>query len=110
MLKEQGRDAEQARLLQIILDNTSRLNRIVQDVMQVNRRDRAQAETINLAVRMGELLWNLCQVEQMSRDVFDLRIDPACRVRFDRGHFEQVLRLDRDGEYARRAVTGLACA
>lgn len=91
LLKEQGHAAEQARLLQIILDNTLRLNRIVQDVMQVNRRDRAQAETINLAVRMGELVENLCQVEQVPRDVFDLRIDPECMIRFDRGHFEQVL-------------------
>lgn len=91
LLKEHGRDAGQARLLQIILDNTSRLNRIVQDVMQVNRRDRAQAETINLAVRMRELVENLCQVEQVSRDVFDLHIDPACMIHFDRGHFEQVL-------------------
>jgi len=78
-------------LFQIILDNTTRLNRIVQDVMQVNRRDRVQAETFNLAARLDELLENLCQVEQVSREVFELRVDPACKARFDRGHFEQVL-------------------
>jgi two-component system sensor histidine kinase PilS (NtrC family) len=33
----------------------------------------------------------LSQVEQVSRAVFDLRIDPAGKARFDRGHFEQVL-------------------
>ncbi len=91
LLKEQKHDSAQARLFQIILDNTSRLNRIVQDVMQVNRRDRVQAETINLSTCLEEVLESLCQVEQVSRSVFELRVEPASKARFDRGHFEQVL-------------------
>jgi two-component system, NtrC family, sensor histidine kinase PilS len=91
LLKEQEHDSAQARLFQIILDNTKRLNRIIQDVMQVNRRDRVQAEILYLAARLEELVENLCQVEQVSRSVFELRADPACKARFDRGHFEQVL-------------------
>ncbi|HLP97937.1 MAG TPA: ATP-binding protein [Sideroxyarcus sp.] len=91
LLKEQGSDPAQERLFQIILDNTSRLNRIVQDVMQINRRDRVQAEEINLRERLDDLVERLCQVEQQPRSVFDLRVDPACTVHFDRGHFEQVL-------------------
>lgn len=91
LLKEQRHDPAQARLLQIILDNTSRLNRIVQDVMQVNRRDRVQAESLELATRLEELIESLCQAEKVSRSVFELQVDPSCRVRFDRGHFEQVL-------------------
>ncbi len=91
LLKEQEHDAAQARLFQIILDNTKRLNRIVQDVMQVNRRDRVQAETLDLGARLEEVVENLCQVEQVSRSVFELQADPACKARFDRGHFEQVL-------------------
>ncbi|MBI5006386.1 MAG: two-component sensor histidine kinase [Nitrosomonadales bacterium] len=91
LLKEQEHDAAQVRLLQIILDNTKRLNRIVQDVMQVNRRDRVQAEKLDLSVRLEELIDNLCQVEQVSRAVFELRVEPSSSVRFDHGHFEQVL-------------------
>lgn len=90
LLKEQEHDPAQARLFQIILDNTKRLNRIVQDVMQVNRRDRLQVELLNLAACLGELIENLCQVEQVSPSVFSLNVDPACKVRFDHGHFEQV--------------------
>lgn len=90
LLKEQEHDPAQARLFQIILDNTKRLNRIVQDVMQVNRRDRLQVEQLNLAACLGELIENLSQVEQVSPSVFGLKVDPACRVRFDHGHFEQV--------------------
>jgi two-component system, NtrC family, sensor histidine kinase PilS len=90
LLKEQEHNPSQARLFQIILDNTTRLNRIIQDVMQVNRRDRLQTETINLAASLEEVLENLCQVEQLPRTVFELRVDPAGKARFDRGHFEQV--------------------
>ncbi|OIR18263.1 sensor protein ZraS [mine drainage metagenome] len=91
LLREQEHDSKQVRLLQIILDNTMRLNRIVQDVMQVNRRDRLRQESLNLAVRIDEAVENLCQVSQVSRSVFALSIDPACKANFDSGHFEQVL-------------------
>ena len=91
LLKEQEHDSAQARLFQIILDNTTRLNRIVQDVMQVNRRDRLHAERLNLSVLLEELIENISQVEQVSRAVFDLSVTPDCTAIFDRGHFEQVL-------------------
>ena len=91
LLQEQEHDSAQARLFQIILDNTMRLNRIVQDVMQVNRRDRVHSETFNLAEHLEELVENLCQVEKTSCTVFEVRAEPACKAHFDRGHFEQVL-------------------
>jgi two-component system sensor histidine kinase PilS (NtrC family) len=59
--------------------------------MQVNRRDRLHSESLNLAVRIEEVVESLCQVEQVSRSVFELRVDQACTARFDSGHFEQVL-------------------
>jgi two-component system sensor histidine kinase PilS (NtrC family) len=91
LLKEEAHDPAQTRLFQIILDNSRRLNRIVQDVMQVNRRDRVHAETLDLGGRLEELIENLCQVEQVSRSVFDVHVAAGCKARFDRGHFEQVL-------------------
>ncbi|OIR11704.1 sensor protein ZraS [mine drainage metagenome] len=91
LLQEQEHDSRQARLLQIILDNTMRLNRIVQDVMQVNRRDRLRSENLNLAMRIEEVVENLCRVSEVSCSVFELHVDPECTARFDSGHFEQVL-------------------
>ncbi|MDH2915568.1 MAG: ATP-binding protein [Gallionella sp.] len=91
LLKESSQDPAKERLLQIILDNTSRLNRIVQDVMQVNRRDRVQAERLDLAVRLPGFIENLCQVENVSRDIFRLEVPASFQVYFDRGHFEQIL-------------------
>lgn len=91
LLQEQAHDTAQARLFQIILNNTTRLNRIVQDVMQVNRRDRLHPEKLDLEVRLREVVESLCQVEQVPRSVFDLRVDRGCTANFDSGHFEQVL-------------------
>ncbi|MBU1215463.1 MAG: PAS domain-containing protein [Gammaproteobacteria bacterium] len=91
LMQESSRDPAQARLLQIILDNTSRLNRIVQDVMQINRRDRTQMERIELSVALPVFVDSLAQVEQVPREVFELAIPAGSVAHFDRGHFEQVL-------------------
>lgn len=91
LLQEGPRDPAQTRLLQIILDNTSRLNRIVQDVMQLNRRDRAQPELLDLPGLLSAFVEGLALVEQVPREVLTLEVPEGSSARFDRGHFEQVL-------------------
>lgn len=91
LMQEGPRDPAQTRLLQIILDNTSRLNRIVQDVMQINRRDRSQMERIDVSLALSVFIDSLAQVEQVPRAVFELAVPAGSAVNFDRGHFEQVL-------------------
>lgn len=91
LMQDGQNDPGQKRLLQIILDNTSRLNRIVQDVMQINRRDRSQAEKMDLALALPMFIDGLAQVEQVANEVFVLELPADCTVYFDRGHFEQVL-------------------
>jgi two-component system sensor histidine kinase PilS (NtrC family) len=91
LLKESSHDPSKERLFQIILENTSSLNRIVQDVMQINRRDRVQAEALNLASLLPEFIDNFCQIENVPRLMFVLNVPKACEVAFDRGHFEQVM-------------------
>lgn len=91
LLKEDVREPVPARLLQHIMDNTSRLDRIVQDVMQLNRRDRSQPEWLDLASTLPSFIETLCLTEQAERAVFALQVPPSCKVCFDRGHFEQIL-------------------
>lgn len=91
LLKEEVHGASQERLLQIILDNTARLNRIVLDVMQLNRRDRVQSEVINLAEKLPNFIEGLHHTEGVALEVFVIEIDAECEVNFDRGHLEQVL-------------------
>ncbi len=89
--EEPALDATQVRLLQIIRDNTFRLDRMVQDVLQLNRRDRAAPEKFSLAAALRQFAEQFCQTEKVPDGVMILetRGDPA--ISFDRHHFDQVL-------------------
>jgi two-component system sensor histidine kinase PilS (NtrC family) len=91
LLQEGQQDPAQLRLSRIILDNTARLNRIVQDVMQLNRRDRAHMEELDLAQRLPAFVEELCQTQRISLETIRIEAPPECRVSFDRGHLDQVL-------------------
>ncbi|MBI1174502.1 MAG: PAS domain-containing protein [Sideroxydans sp.] len=91
LLHEEKPDPAHERLVRIILDNTARLNRIVQDVMQLNRRDRAQAELLRLDYVLPRLVSEVCEAEHVDAGIFNLNIEANCEVEFDRGHFDQVL-------------------
>jgi len=91
LLQEEVHGSEQERLFQIILDNTARLNRIVLDVMQLNKRDRVQSEVIELAEKLPQFIDGLHHTENVVQEVFSIEIEPACEVNFDRGHLDQVL-------------------
>ena len=91
LLQEERHDPAQARLFQIILDNAARMNNIVLDVLQLNRRDRAQREEFGLAEKTALFIEGLLNTEGVSRDVFLIDITPACVIKFDRGHFDQVM-------------------
>jgi len=90
MQEEQG-DAKQQRLLQIVLDNTQRINRIVQDVMQLNRRDRAQPEVFELYAMLRTFVEEFNLAERLEPGVMVLAGMQGVEVSFDRGHLRQVL-------------------
>jgi len=91
LLQEEEGDARQARLLHLIQENTQRINRIVQDVMQLNRRDRVQAETFDLAERLQEFVEEFNQVERVPPGVLVLQAEQTEMLVFDPGHLRQVL-------------------
>ena len=91
LLNEEKQEPTHERLVRIILDNTARLNRIVQDVMQLNRRDRAQTEPLRLADLLPRFVDEICQAQHVTPDVFKIEVASDCEVEFDRGHFNQVL-------------------
>jgi len=90
MQEEQG-DAKQQRLLKIILDNTHRINQIVQDVMQLNRRDRALVEVFELTGLLRTFIEEFTQAERLEPSVLVLMGAQPGQVIFDRGHLRQVL-------------------
>ncbi len=90
LLQEEQGDANSRRLLQIVLDNTHRINRIVQDVMQLNRRDRAQPEVFGLAAFLRNFVEEFDLAERHA-GVLVLAGTPPDEIAFDRGHLRQVL-------------------
>lgn len=110
LLQEEPADVQQMRLLQLIRENTHRINRIVEDVMQLNRRDRAQPETFELNALLPVFVAEFNQAERIDPGVLVLRADQSGTVTFDRGHLRQVLwNLCHNGlRYGHRAAGSLA--
>ena len=84
-------DTTQKRLLEIIRDNTFRLDRMVQDILQLNRKDRGQPETLHVAQYLHTFCQEFCHTEHLASDLFVIEADPAVRIYFDRYHLHQVL-------------------
>jgi two-component system sensor histidine kinase PilS (NtrC family) len=79
------------RLLRIIGDNTQRLNRLVGEVVELGRRDRASPERINLADFLPQLLDELGLRVPDSVARIRLELPGEAVVCFDRGHLHRVV-------------------
>ena len=91
LLQEEQGDARQQRMLKIVLDNTQRINQIVQDVMQLNRRDRAQPEMLELGAVLQTFVEEFELAEHIEPGVMVLSCVPDTAISFDRCHLRQVL-------------------
>lgn len=93
-LLQEGSDADPTtrRLLQIIDDNVRRLDHMVQDVLQLSRRDRMRQEALPLPEFLREFRRQFCEVERIAEDGLLLEggADEVV-VMFDRNHLHQVL-------------------
>lgn len=92
LLEEEGERSEiETKMLRIIRDNAVRLDRMVQEVLQLNRRDRAQAEAIDPHIYLKAFVDDFCGIEKAAHDVVSLEIDCDLHWQFDRNHLHQVL-------------------
>lgn len=85
------RTVEDARLLTIIQENARRLDRLVEEVLYLNRRDRAHPEAIDLAVFLPRFLREFSANEKRPFDAFKVDIDTRLAPLFDRAHLDQVM-------------------
>lgn len=95
LLREElpGRDdALTGRLLRILLDNTSRLEEIVQDVMALGRRDKVHREILDVDKAVREAIDDVAVALKISSARCHVMVDGAVTIAFDRGHFAQVMR------------------
>ena len=79
------------RLQRIVLNNSQRINALVSDVMALNRRDRIQPEAIELDHFVREFVDEFRHAQQMADECFDLQLEPAVQMCFDRQHLRQIL-------------------
>ena len=92
LLEEDSRmGGEERRLVAIINANVSRLDRIVQEVLYLNRRDRAQPEAIDPSPYLGNFAKEFCAAEKVPDDGIDVQVRTTQRILFDRQHLDQVL-------------------
>lgn len=91
LLREERRGEIQDRLLRILSDNVVRLDRIVNDVLELGRQSRAEAEMVQLEEFCAGFVEHLFASEDLPPDVLDVVIEPGARLCFDRAHLHQVL-------------------
>jgi two-component system sensor histidine kinase PilS (NtrC family) len=89
--EEPGIPDSATRLLDIVRDNTRRLDRIVQDVLRLNRRDAAHVERVDVRAYLGEFVTQFAAIEKVDPGVIGLDVAPGLVVRFDRSHLNQVM-------------------
>jgi two-component system sensor histidine kinase PilS (NtrC family) len=107
LLDEEQRGRERGRLTRIIHDNTLRLERLVLNVLQLNRRDRAAADRLPLAAWLPAFVEDFCANESVPVDRIAAEIGHPVTVIFDREHLRQVLwNLLRNGLRHARAEPG----
>lgn len=92
LLQEEPESSPGARrLLRIIHDNTQRLNRMVNDVLGLNRGQAPLLESFELAPFVRQFTAEFAETEGADPAIFAVRADETLLVSFDRTHLNQVL-------------------
>jgi two-component system, NtrC family, sensor histidine kinase PilS len=89
--EEPGGSATTQRLLGIIHDNTQRLNRMVNDVLGLNRGQAAHLETVAVDDFVRQFVAEFAETERADANIFSVQIDAALTAIFDRTHLNQIL-------------------
>jgi two-component system, NtrC family, sensor histidine kinase PilS len=91
LMAEENRAHGRERLGRIIRDNAYRLDRMVRDVLELNRRDRAQIEPIALAAFVDTFVEEFTQYGKLAPEAFVIEIAADVVAAFDRVHLHQIL-------------------
>lgn len=91
LLSEEADQALQRRLLAIVGDNVARVNRMVEDILQLSRKVQANSEPLALEVFLDELRAEFCETHGLAPALIAVTVPPGTRVRFDALHLREVL-------------------
>jgi two-component system sensor histidine kinase PilS (NtrC family) len=64
---------------------------MVQDVLKLNRRDRAHRENFRMSEFARTFVAQFCQIEKVTEDIIRLEVQADAGVVFDRSHLNQVM-------------------
>ena len=91
LLAEDLHGKAEVRLLKIIGDNVARVNRMVEDILQLSRKAQPYSEPLLLARFLAELKAEFCETQDLADDIVWLGGAGAIEVRFDALHLREVL-------------------
>jgi two-component system sensor histidine kinase PilS (NtrC family) len=91
LLNEDARDPVLKRLAAIVRENTQRLNRLVEDVLRVARREPPLGDEIDLAEFVRAFLSEFVRDRGIAPPTIEAQFAPDQRVKFEQSHLRQVL-------------------
>lgn len=91
LLAERVSEPSLVRLAGIVESNTVRIDRIVEDVLSIARRDRSADESIDLQPFLERLVDEFVSTSGAARERICVRITAGRPIRFDSNHLRQVL-------------------
>jgi len=91
LLVDEQRADTRARLVRIIGDNSSRLNRLVAEVLDLGRRDRIQQENINLSAFLDQFVEEFALQDATATSRIRVSANSGDAICFDRAHLYRIL-------------------
>jgi two-component system sensor histidine kinase PilS (NtrC family) len=89
--EEENNSKPTERLLKIIADNIGRIDQIIKDVLELNRRDRTQQEKFELSEFLSSFHAQFCAIEKVPATHFQFDDLPQKNISFDKRHLMQIL-------------------
>jgi two-component system sensor histidine kinase PilS (NtrC family) len=91
LMGEDARDPMLKRLALIVRENTQRLNRLVEDVLRVARREPPLGDEIDIADFVRQFLAEFLRDRALNASTVVVESAPGLRVKFEQSHLRQVL-------------------
>ena len=92
LLQETMTDNTSQRMVKIINDNVERMNQMVNDILELNRRDRTNQQQFALNDFLLEFYDQFCPAEKVPNDCFVLNLpNTNAQIYFDWRHLNQIL-------------------
>jgi two-component system sensor histidine kinase PilS (NtrC family) len=93
LLGDDLQDAVQLRLLKIVGDNVARVNRMVEDILQLSRKVQAQDEPLRLLPFLAELRSEFEETHALADGIvrIDAGVAAAVAIRFDPLHLREIV-------------------